>query len=98
MILELPIAMLACARLGAIHSVVFAGFSADSLASRICHARARVLITANGCFRGNKLVQLKELADHAAEICTLHGESLDHIIVVDHLKVFPFILLHIYAI
>jgi len=43
MILELIVAMLACARIGAIHSVVFAGFSADSLASRITHARSRIL-------------------------------------------------------
>uniref|UniRef100_A0A1I8BJ98 acetate--CoA ligase n=1 Tax=Meloidogyne hapla TaxID=6305 RepID=A0A1I8BJ98_MELHA len=86
MILELPIAMLACAHIGAIHSVVFAGFSADSLASRITHARSRILITADGCFRGNKLIDLKYLADKAANICTLRGESLDNIIVVEHLK------------
>nr|CAD2172855.1 unnamed protein product [Meloidogyne enterolobii]CAD2189064.1 unnamed protein product [Meloidogyne enterolobii] len=86
MILELIVAMLACARIGAIHSVVFAGFSADSLASRITHARSRILITADGCFRGNKLIDLKSLADKAANICTLRGESLDNIIVVEHLK------------
>lgn len=59
MIIELPVAMLACARIGAIHSVVFAGFSADSLAQRIVHARSRVLITADGCYRGNKLIKVK---------------------------------------
>jgi acetyl-CoA synthetase len=86
MILELPIVMLSCARIGAIHSVVFAGFSADSLASRITHARSRILITADGSYRGNKLIELKSLADKAANICTLRGESLDNIIVVEHLK------------
>lgn len=61
MIIELPVVMLACARIGAIHSVVFAGFSADSLAQRIVHAKARVLVTADGTYRGTKLIQVHNL-------------------------------------
>lgn len=71
MAFELPIAMLSCARIGAIHSVVFAGYSADALAARICQAKARVLITADGYFRGKKLVPLKTIADGAAAECTV---------------------------
>lgn len=65
MVLELPIAMLACARLGAVHSVVFGGFSADALADRIVNSEANVLITANGVMRGAKVVELKKVADQA---------------------------------
>ena len=67
MIPELPVAMLACARIGAVHSVVFAGFSAESLRDRILDAGARVLITANEGLRGNKHVPLKTIADDAVE-------------------------------
>ena len=62
---EAVIAMQACARIGAIHSVVFGGFSAASLKDRIEDARARLLITADGGFRGGKIVALKEAADAA---------------------------------
>uniref|UniRef100_A0A915E051 Acetyl-coenzyme A synthetase n=1 Tax=Ditylenchus dipsaci TaxID=166011 RepID=A0A915E051_9BILA len=86
MVLELPVAMLACARIGAVHSVVFAGFSSDSLASRIVQAKAKVLVTADGFYRGNKTINLKQLADHAVELCTQQGSSLDHVIVLQHLK------------
>ncbi len=65
MIPELPIAMLACARLGIIHSVVFGGFSSDALSSRILDAQARVVITQDGSWRGGKVVELKENADVA---------------------------------
>ncbi|MBW1768654.1 MAG: acetate--CoA ligase [Deltaproteobacteria bacterium] len=65
MVPELPIAMLACARIGAIHSVIFGGFSADSLRNRIKDCGARVLITADGGYRGGKIVALKENADKA---------------------------------
>jgi acetyl-CoA synthetase len=65
MVPELPIAMLACARIGAIHSVVFGGFSADSLSSRIKDCRAKMLITADGGFRGGKVIPLKRDADQA---------------------------------
>lgn len=67
--IELVIAMLGCARIGAIHTVVFAGFSAQALADRIVHARCSVLVTADGYYRGNKLIQLKEIATEALEKC-----------------------------
>ena len=63
MIPELPIAMLACARIGAVHSVVFGGFSSDALADRILDADVRVVITQDGAHRAGKVVPLKENAD-----------------------------------
>ena len=69
MVPELPIAMLACARIGAIHSVVFGGFSAVSLADRIADAKAKILITADGGFRRGHIVPLKDTADKAVESC-----------------------------
>lgn len=71
MIPELPIAMLSCARIGAVHAVVFAGFSADALAARICQTEARILITADGYYRGKKLVPLKLIADNALDECNV---------------------------
>lgn len=65
MIPELPIAMLACARIGAIHSIVFGGFSADSLKDRILDSKARLLITSDGSFRSGKNIPLKKNADTA---------------------------------
>ena len=65
MVPELPVAMLACARLGAAHSVVFGGFSSDSLRDRINDAEAKVLITCDGSFRAGSVVPLKEMADDA---------------------------------
>ncbi|MBK8671652.1 MAG: acetate--CoA ligase [Bacteroidetes bacterium] len=65
MVPELTIAVLACARVGAIHSVVFAGFSAQSLSDRINDSDCKILITADGLFRGNKTVNLKEICDEA---------------------------------
>jgi len=74
---ELAIAMLACARIGAIHSVVFGGFSAESLCDRINDAQARLLITADGGYRRGGIVQLKKVVDEA-----LAGtESIEHVIV-----------------
>ncbi len=69
MIPELTIAVLACARIGAIHSVVFAGFSASALAARINDAQCALLITADGAFRGAKTVPLKSIADEALALC-----------------------------
>ncbi len=69
MIPELPIAMLACARIGAIHSVVFGGFSAESLGSRIKDCGAKTLITADGAFRGGRVIPLKTNADEALKAC-----------------------------
>jgi acetyl-CoA synthetase len=67
MIPELPVAMLACARIGAIHSVVFAGFSSQALIDRIDDADARVLITADGAYRKGGVVPLKQAADTAMQ-------------------------------
>ena len=69
MIPELAIAMLACARIGAIHSVVFGGFSAESLMNRIKDCGASMLITADGGFRGGKTIPLKQNADKALKNC-----------------------------
>ncbi len=65
MIPELPIAMLACARLGLVHSVVFGGFSADALSSRILDSDCRIVITQDGAWRGGNVVPLKENTDEA---------------------------------
>ena len=69
MVPELAIAVLACARIGAIHSVVFAGFSATALAARINDASCSMLLTADGGFRGSKTIALKEIADEALASC-----------------------------
>jgi len=71
MIAELPIAMLACARIGAIHSVIFGGFSAEALRDRVQDCEARVLITGDGYWRGGKTVNSKANADKALEECPL---------------------------
>lgn len=68
MIPETIFAMLACARIGAIHSVVFAGFSSQSLSERIKDANSKFVITADGGYRGNKTLQLKEQIDKALEL------------------------------
>ena len=78
MIPELAIAVLACARIGAIHSVVFAGFSAQSLADRIQDSDCKLVITADGAFRGTKPNPLKPTVDRALEICP----SVQHVIIV----------------
>ena len=70
MIPELAIAVLACARIGAIHSVVFGGFSANSLTDRINDSMCSMVITADGGFRGNKTIALKSIVDEALEKCT----------------------------
>ena len=78
MLPELPVAMLACARIGAVHSVVFAGFSADALADRIDDAQAKVIITSDGGWRRGSVVPLKAAADVAASRCP----SIEHVITV----------------
>lgn len=69
MIPELAIAILACARIGAIHSVIFGGFSARSIADRVQDAGAEYVITADGAFRGGKTIELKSVVDDALEQC-----------------------------
>jgi len=69
MIPELAYAVLACARIGAVHSVVFAGFSSVALATRINDCNAAVVLTADGSFRGNKSIDLKGIVDKALEDC-----------------------------
>ncbi len=69
MIPELPIAILACARIGAIHSVVFGGFSAQSIADRLQDAQAEYIITCDGAFRGAKDIPLKSVIDDALVSC-----------------------------
>ena len=78
MLPELPVAMLACARIGAVHSVVFAGFSADALADRIDDAQAKVIITSDGGWRRGSVVPLKAAADVAASRCP----TIEHVITV----------------
>ncbi|MCD6462027.1 MAG: acetate--CoA ligase [Thermoplasmata archaeon] len=78
MIPELPIAMLACARIGAVHSIVFGGFSADSLRDRILDAQATVLITSDGAYRGKKTIPMKKNADLAVE----QTPTIEHVFVV----------------
>lgn len=70
MIPELAIAMLACARIGAIHSVVFAGFSSSALASRINDCDCKMVICSDGSYRGAKTIDLKGIVDEALETCT----------------------------
>ncbi|MCA5006447.1 acetate--CoA ligase [Sphingobacterium bovistauri] len=78
MVPELVIAVLACARIGAIHSVVFGGFSAQSIADRINDAECKLVITADGGFRGNKVLELKTIVDDALMQC----KSVDKVIVL----------------
>ena len=77
MIPELAVAMLACARIGAVHSIVFGGFSADALKDRIQGCDSNIVITADGAFRGGKPIPLKAAVDRAAESCP----SIEKIIV-----------------
>src|SRR5947207_5321999 len=78
MVPELPIAMLACARIGAPHSVVFGGFSAEALKDRINDAQAKILITADGAYRRGQVVPLKANAEEALKDCP----SIKHVITV----------------
>jgi acetyl-CoA synthetase len=78
MIPELPIAMLACSRIGAPHSVVFGGFSSDSLRDRIIDAQAKVLVTSDGGYRRGSVVPMKSNADEALTECP----SIEHVVTV----------------
>ena len=78
MIPALPVFMLACARIGAVHTVIFSGFSAQAIAERVNDIHAKVLITADGAYRRGKILPLKEIADEAAELSL----SIEKMIVV----------------
>ena len=78
MIPELAVSMLACARIGAVHSVVFAGFSSTALSTRINDASCKMVITSDGSYRGNKTIDLKGIVDEALE----STPSVEHVLVV----------------
>jgi acetyl-CoA synthetase len=78
MIPELPIALLATARLGGVHTVVFSGFSAEALGDRINDCQARILVTADGAYRRGKVVALKETADRALT----HTPTVEKVVVI----------------
>ena len=82
MIMELPVAMLACARIGAIHSIVFGGFSADALRDRIVDCKAETLVTVNWGYRSGKVLSSKSNADAAMENCP----SIKRCVVVERIK------------
>ncbi|WP_316791738.1 acetate--CoA ligase [Pedobacter frigoris] len=82
MVPELAVAVLACARIGAVHSVVFGGFSAKSIADRINDAECKIVITADGAFRGAKQIQLKEVIDDALIGCP----TVEKVIVLTHTR------------
>ncbi|MFH2066543.1 MAG: acetate--CoA ligase [Pseudomonadota bacterium] len=82
MIPELAIAMMAVTRIGAIHSIIFGGFSAEALADRILDSTCKVLITSDGVMRGAKAVPLKGSADTAMEICRRKGHDVSCCLVV----------------
>ena len=82
MVPEATIAMLACARVGAVHSVVFAGFSSTSLADRINDCQAKMVLTSDGNFRGSKTIPVKPVVDEALEKCS----TIESVIVLERTK------------
>jgi acetyl-CoA synthetase len=82
MIPELAIALLACARIGAVHSVVFAGFSSTALATRINDCDCKMVITSDGSFRGAKTIDLKSIVDEALETC----DGVESVLVVKRIN------------
>jgi acetyl-CoA synthetase len=89
MVPELPIAMLACARIGAIHTVVFSGFSTQALSDRVNDSSSKVVITADGGLRRGKLIELKKVVDKAIPL----SSSIEHVVVLkralDNIKMGP---------
>jgi len=82
MVPELPIAMLSCARIGAIHTVVFSGFSAASIKDRIEDSKSKIIITADGGYRRGKIVKLKEVIDDAIK----DFKFVEHVVVLERTK------------
>ena len=82
MVPELPISMLACARIGATHTVVFSGFSATSLADRIEDSKSKIVITADGGFRRGSVVELKSVVDEAIE----NNDTVQNVIILERTK------------
>lgn len=83
MVPELVIAILACARIGAIHSVIFGGFSAQSIADRVNDLNAKIILTADGGFRGSKVIELKSVVDDALVQC----KSVEKVVVLTHARI-----------
>ncbi|RMD48705.1 MAG: acetate--CoA ligase [Ignavibacteria bacterium] len=81
MVAELPIVMLACARIGVIHSQVFSGFSGKACADRIVDAKSRILITMDSYYRGGNLIDHKEKADIACEEAAKEGQTVEHVLI-----------------
>jgi len=82
MVPELPVAMLACARIGAIHTVIFSGFSSASIKDRIDDSKSKIVITADGSYRRGKIVKLKEVIDDAVKDL----EFVKHVVVLERTK------------
>ncbi|RWS13674.1 Acetyl-coenzyme A synthetase-like protein [Dinothrombium tinctorium] len=82
--IELVVAMLACARIGAIHVVVFAGFSANALADRIMDSKCVAVITANGVYRGHKYIPLHQIVEESLEICEKKNYAPKFCIIYNH--------------
>ena len=78
---ELPITMLACARLGVIHSVVFGGFSGRACGERVADSGSRVLVTMDGYYRNGKLLEHKQKADRAVEVAAEEGQTVEKVLV-----------------
>ena len=85
MVPETAFAILACARIGAVHSVVFAGFSAGSLVDRINDSGCKVVLTADGANRGDKKIDLKKIVDEALDKCP----TVEHVFVLEHSGLTP---------
>ncbi|MCB0492774.1 MAG: acetate--CoA ligase [Cyclobacteriaceae bacterium] len=85
MIPELAYAMMACARIGAVHSIVFAGFSSRSLVDRITDAGCKIVLTADGGYRGAKTIDLKGIIDEALQNCP----DVEKVVMVDHIHSYP---------
>src|SRR5438445_13496490 len=83
MVTELTVSMLACARIGAIHTVIFSGFSAQSIRDRVDDSKSKIVITADGGFRRGTVVKLKQVIDEAIK----DFDFVEHVIVFEHAKI-----------